>query len=150
MVNKPKAIGTRGETGVVRVCRDLGFPTARRFALAGSQDEGDVFLCPGVIAEVKSGKAAKQASLAQIDMWWLETEIERQRHGATVGLLVVQRAGYSPDRAAYWRCFLGAPVVAMLQIRKGDLIHDHGFPVEMTLAKALLMLRHYGYGEPLP
>ena len=150
MVNKPKQIGTRGETGVVRVCRDLGFRNARRFALAGNQDEGDILLCPGVIAEVKSGKAAKQASLAQIDLWWLETEIERKRHGATVGLLVVQRGGYSPDRSAYWRCFVGAPVAAMLQIRKGELIHEHGFPVEMTLAKALLLLRGYGYGEPLP
>jgi len=149
MVNKPKAIGTRGETGVVTVARDLGFPQARRLALSGSLDVGDAILCPGVIVEVKAGKAAKQASLAQIDLWWLETETERLNHGATVALLVVQRAGYSPDRAAYWRCFVGAPVVAMLQVRKGHLIHEHGFPVEMTFAKALLLLRHYGYGEAL-
>ena len=149
MTNKPKAIGTRGETGVVRVARDLGFPEARRLALAGADDQGDAILCPGIIAEVKAGKAAKTASLAQIDLWWLETEIERQNAGATIGLLVVQRAGYSPERAAYWRCFLGAPVVATLQIRKGIFIHDHVFPVEMTFAKALLLLRAYGYGEPL-
>ena len=149
MTNKPKAIGTRGETGVVRVARDLGFPEARRLALAGADDQGDAILCPGIIAEVKTGKAAKTASLAQIDLWWLETEIERQNAGATIGLLVVQRAGYSPERAAYWRCFLGAPVVATLQIRKGGFIHDHAFPVEMTFAKALLLLRAYGYGEPL-
>lgn len=149
MTNKPKAIGTRGETGVVRVARDRGFPEARRLALAGADDQGDAILCPGIIAEVKTGKAAKTASLAQIDLWWLETEIERQNAGATIGLLVVQRAGYSPERAAYWRCFLGAPVVATLQIRKGVFIHDHAFPVEMTFAKALLLLRAYGYGEPL-
>ena len=149
MTNKPKAIGTRGETGVVRVARDLGFPEARRLALSGALDNGDAILCPGIIAEVKAGKAAKTASLAQIDLWWLETEIERQNAGATIGLLVVQRAGYSPERAAYWRCFLGAPVVATLQIRKGVFIHDHAFPVEMTFAKALLLLRAYGYGEPL-
>jgi len=149
VTNKPKAIGTRGETGVVRVARDLGFPEARRLALAGADDQGDAILCPGIIAEVKTGKAAKTASLAQIDLWWLETEIERQNAGATIGLLVVQRAGYSPERAAYWRCFVGAPVVATLQIRKGVFIHDHNFPVEMTFAKALLLLRAYGYGEPL-
>ena len=149
MTNKPKAIGTRGETGVVRVARDLGFPEARRLALAGADDQGDAILCPGIIAEVKTGKAAKTASLAQIDLWWLETEVERQNAGATIGLLVVQRAGYSPERAAYWRCFVGAPVVATLQIRKGVFIHDHNFPVEMTFAKALLLLRAYGYGEPL-
>ena len=149
MTNKPKAIGTRGETGVVRVARDLGFPEARRLALAGADDQGDAILCPGIIAEVKTGKAAKTASLAQIDLWWLETEIERQNAGATIGLLVVQRAGYSPERAAYWRCFVGAPVVATLQIRKGVFIHDHNFPVEMTFAKALLLLRAYGYGEPI-
>ena len=149
MTNRPKAIGTRGETGVVRVARDLGFPEARRLALAGADDQGDAILCPGIIAEVKTGKAAKTASLAQIDLWWLETEIERQNAGATIGLLVVQRSGYSPERAAYWRCFLGAPVVATLQIRKGVFIHDHAFPVEMTFAKALLLLRAYGYGEPI-
>ena len=150
MVNKPKAIGTRGETGGVKVARDLGFPDAERLALAGVNDSADVRLCKGVIMEVKSGKAAKTASLAQIDLWWLELEAKRRKHGATVALLLVQRSGYSPDRAAYWRCFMGAPVVATLQIRKGIFIHDHAFPVEMTFAKALLLLRAYGFGEALP
>jgi len=149
VTNRPKAIGTRGETGVVRVARDLGFPEARLLALAGADDQGDAILCPGIIAEVTTGKAAKTASLAQIDLWWLETEIERQNAGAPLGLLVVPRAGYSPERAAYWRCFLGAPVVATLQIRKGVFIPDHAFPVERTFAKALLLLRAYGYCEPL-
>jgi len=149
MVNRPKAIGTRGETGVVRCARDFGFPAARRLALAGANDEGDIELYPGVIAEVKTGKHAKQASLAQVDLWWMETEIERRNHGATVGLLVIQRAGYSPERAAYWRCFVGAPLVAMLQVRKGVLIHEHNFPVEMTFAKAMHLLRGYGFGDPL-
>jgi hypothetical protein len=149
VTNKPKAIGTRGESGVVKVARDLGFPAARRLALAGAADEGDVLLCPGVIVEVKAGKAAKTASLAQIDLWWLETERERLAHGATVGLLVVQRAGYSPDRAAYWRAFMGAPLMAQLQIVRGEFVHDHEFCVETTFAKALLMLRGYGYGEAL-
>lgn len=150
MVNKPKAIGTRGETGATKTAHDLGFPEAQRIALMGANDSADVRLCPGVIMEVKSGKAAKTASLAQIDLWWLELEQKRRKHGATVAMLLVQRAGYSPDRAAYWRCFVGAPMVAMLQMRKGVFIHEHAFPVEMTYAKALLLLRGYGYGEPLP
>ena len=149
MTNKPKAIGTRGETGVVRVLRDTGFPDARRLALAGANDEGDVELCRGVIAEVKTGKHAKKASLAQIDLWWLETERERLNAGANVGLLVVQRSGYSPDRAAYWRAFLGAPIVAQLQTVRAQFIAEHEFCVETTLAKACLLLRGYGYGEPL-
>lgn len=149
MTNKPKAIGTRGETGVVRAARELGFPEARRLALAGAADVGDALLCPGVMVEVKAGKAAKTASLAQIDLWCLDTERERLAHGATVGLLVVQRAGYSADRAAYWRAFMPSWLVASLQLTRGTVVAEHDFWIETTFARALLLLRGYGYGEAL-
>jgi hypothetical protein len=149
MTNKPKQIGTSGETGVARAARDLGFPDARRLALAGALDVGDVELCHGVIVEVKTGKAAKTASLAQIQLWTLETETERRNAGAAIGLLVVQRAGYAPERAAYWRCFTPVTTVAALQIVRGTPVHQHDFWAELTFAQTCLLLRAYGYGQSL-
>ncbi len=155
MTNKPKAIGTSGETGVVRALRRLGFPAARRLALAGVRDIGDVELMPGIVAEVKSGKAAKEASLAQIDDWWLDTLREATNyaedfHGKpAIPLLIVQRGGYSPERAEYWRCHMEASLVAQLQIVRGEFVHEHQFTIDMTLLKATRLLRGYGYGEAL-
>jgi hypothetical protein len=154
MTNKPKAIGTRGESGVVMAARRLGFPHARRLALHGSGDLGDVELTQGVMAEVKAGQSAKQASLAQIDQWWLDTLREAANYyedtfANTVPLLVVQRAAYSPDRAEYWRTFMDVKTVADLQLIRGTTVHEHAFPVEMTFIKACLLLRGYGYGSAL-
>jgi hypothetical protein len=59
MTNKPKAIGTRGETAVVNVATR---PRVRRRRTSGHLrvplDLGDILMVsPGVIAEVKWGKA---------------------------------------------------------------------------------------------
>lgn len=98
MTNRPKAIGTRGETAVTRYAREHGFPLADRRPLKGTLDEGDVLLTVGLIAEVKSGKSAQNASLGQIRKWLAETERERVNAGAEHAILVVQRRG--PRRGA--------------------------------------------------
>jgi hypothetical protein len=85
VTNKPKAIGTRGETAIVNVLRAHGFGGAERRALAGSNDLGDILICPGVIAEVKWGKHAKTASLVDVSRWLRETERERANAGAHLG-----------------------------------------------------------------
>jgi hypothetical protein len=93
VTNKPKAIGTRGETAIVNVLRAHGFGGAERRALAGSNDLGDILICPGVIAEVKWGKHAKTASLVDVSRWLRETERERANAGAHLGA-----AGHSAQR----------------------------------------------------
>jgi hypothetical protein len=133
MTNKPKAIGTAGETGVVRAAKRLGFPHADRQPLRGNQDEGDATLVPGVIVSVKAGKAAKTASIALVEQWWDETVGMRERAKADVALLVVARNGYAPARAEYWRCF----------------IEMDGLVVEAPFEKILLLLRRKGWGQPV-
>ena len=138
MTNRPKQIGTRGETAVVRALRRLGYPGAERRALAGSNDLGDINVCPGIIAEVKWGKHAKAASLGDIAEWWKQTERERFNAGAAFGLLIIQRNGYGDERADKSRCFMDL----------GQLWgRDHQI-VELVLDQATEILRKEGWGDP--
>lgn len=139
MTNKSKAIGTRGETAVVKALRANGFPGAERRALAGSMDLGDILICPGVIAEIKWGKHARHASMGDIAWWWRETERERGHAGAAIGLLIVQRNGYGDSRADQSRTFLDL----------GPILHIEHFTVEVPLVKACELLRRNGWGDPL-
>lgn len=104
---RAKDIGTRGETAVVNLAKEIGFEYATRIALSGANDRGDVLLChaPLVIIEVKSGKRAQTASLGQIQKWQKETIRERNNAGADHGLLVVQRQGYGVGRVQNWECW---------------------------------------------
>lgn len=150
MTNRPKNIGTAAETAVVRAARAHGFGLADRLTLTGALDRGDIGLCPGVIVEVKGGQAAKTASDAQIEKWLAETERERINAGADVAILVTARAGIGAPNAhrwwAHWR--LGSLAYAGL-IGAGQ--RTQGIPVRMTLADALTLLRHAGYGDtPTP
>jgi hypothetical protein len=139
LTNKSKAIGTRGETAVVRALRANGFGGAERRALAGAADLGDILVCPGVIAEVKWGKQARSASLADIAWWWRQTDRERRNAHAEIGLLVVQRNGYGDVRADKSRCFLDL----------GQLWGRDHQRVEVVLDEAIEILRREGWGDPL-
>lgn len=140
MTNRPKAIGTAGESAVVKVARANGFPLAERRALAGTADKGDILLAPGLIVEVKAGKAAKTASLGQVGKWLAETERERVNAQAAAAILVVQRQGVGTANAHLWECWLSA-----------DVIFDDGWDtvVMLSLEDALAHLRKTGWGEPL-
>jgi hypothetical protein len=156
MTNKPRAIGTAAETGVVRYCKPNGFPHADRLALHGALDEGDVQLCPGVVLEVKGGKRAETASDALVTAWLDETEVERRNRGADVAALVLKRAGKGQKNAGAWWVYLpGWTYVWLATI--GDLVHlvciqtrgDDLPPVRITLAALVDLLRAAGYGDPL-
>lgn len=146
MVNKPKAIGTRGETAAKRYLQENGFPLCDRRPLKGNADEGDLLLTVGVIAEVKTGKHAKDASYGQIQAWLQETETERVNANAAIAILIVQRKGFGTERVAFWDCWF---------VRGGDLAicpYDAGIfnrPICTTLEHAARMIRLTGYGDPL-
>jgi hypothetical protein len=107
MVNKPKAIGTAAETAVVNYLRGNGFPQAERRALRGAYDQGDVLGCPGLVLEVKAGKAAKCASAGLVDEWFYGQLADEVRNsGADHGILVVQRAGFGARRVGEWHAYL--------------------------------------------
>lgn len=105
MTNKPKKIGTAAETAVVNAAVDAGI-IARRVALAGTQDQGDVHLAHGrVVVEVKAGNAAHTASMAQVAAWYEEAALEASRvTAADMAVLVVKRKGKA--RADDWRAFV--------------------------------------------
>jgi hypothetical protein len=121
------------------VLRAHGFGGAERRALAGSNDLGDILICPGVIAEVKWGKHAKTASLVDVSRWLRETERERANAGAHLGLLVIQRNGIGTNRASLSRCFFD---IGALWGR------DHCI-VEAPLITVTEILRREGWGDPI-
>jgi hypothetical protein len=136
MTNRPKAIGTAGETAVVRYAREHGFPLADRLTLSGRYDRGDVQLTVGLVAEIKAGKAAQRASYNQVLAWLEETKTERVNARADVAVLIVQRQGYGVGRVGMWSMWtvdpLPWPCVAC-----------------RTLEDGLRMLRHAGWGTAL-
>lgn len=158
MTNRPKAIGTWTETAVVRYARahgfsgaDTGHAPADRPALHGRNDVGDVHLCPGVILEVKGGKAAEQASDADIAVWVAQAEAERTNAGAHVGILVTKRKGVGAPNAGRWNAFLTLGTIARLRDYPPDIVHAPADTavVRMSLESALVQLRCAGYGDPL-
>jgi Holliday junction resolvase-like predicted endonuclease len=110
MTNKPKAIGTAGETAVVNYLRTLGYSElrVRRVTLNGSHDLGDVHweVENGTlfVIEVKAGKAADEASPQQVQDWWGEAIAEAVAANG-VPLLVIKRRGYGTGRVGGWRAF---------------------------------------------
>lgn len=149
MTNKPKAIGTSGETAVVKALHRHGFPHAERRALRGRLDAGDILACPGLIIEVKAGAAAKDASDNQVATWLDDTTRERDNAGADIGLLVLARRGIGPANADRWWTVMHASQVALLH---GGALRTLLTPppiVRLTLHDACALLRGYGYGEPI-
>lgn len=152
MVNKPKAIGTAAETAIVRWLQANGFPGAERRALRGNADAGDILVCPGVIAEVKAGKAAATASDHQVDQWLDETERERVNAGAEHALLVLRRTGVGPANAGRWWAVLDLrDTYDLINLTDDGFTATSVFPGEVTtritLADAAQILRRAGYGD---
>lgn len=105
MSNPSKQKGTAAETAVVNAALDAGI-VAHRVALAGIHDKGDVWLANGrAVVEVKAGNMAHNASRAQIDAWWVETEREAARVAqCDIAILVVKARG--KGQARDWRAFV--------------------------------------------
>jgi hypothetical protein len=145
-VNRPKRIGTAGESAVKRYAQANGFPGAERLPLSGSKDIGDVSLAPGVMVEVKAGKSAQNASAQQITDWLEETERERVNGGWTIALLVTQSRGFGPGRVPQWnaRFLRGSDIV---ECAADAFIFN--YPIAVSLEHALLMLRRAGWGNPI-
>ena len=102
MVNRSKNIGTWAESRVVAYLQANDFPNAKRRALAGALDEGDILVCPDVIVEVKGGHEAENASDGQIKAWRTETEKERIHAKVHLAFLVVKRKGHGTLKVGGW------------------------------------------------
>lgn len=151
MTNRPKAIGTWTETAFVKHVRPRGFSGAERLSLHGTLDEGDVTLCPGVMAELKGGHAAEAASDAQIAAWLIETALERRNRGAAVAFLVTKRKGKGAASAGQWWAHMSGITFCRLAYYgyDGEAFYQQLPAVRLTLDGALTLLRRAGYGDPL-
>lgn len=95
MANPSKQKGTRAETKVVRYLQSCGF-AARRQALAGSDDQGDIKAeAPDMpersfIIEVKAGKQTAAPNRTQIEEWCRQAMVEADNAGGDPVLIVVR------------------------------------------------------------
>jgi hypothetical protein len=151
-LNKPKIVGTRAESAVVRFMRSAGFPQAERRALRGALDAGDITGCPGLALSVKGGQYAKTASDALIAQWLDECMTQTANAGADVGLLVVARAGIGEANAGRWWAVMPGHQYEQLCdgfIGRGEgrwKFGDRG-PIRMHLSQACALLVYAGYGS---
>ncbi|WP_326564534.1 hypothetical protein [Micromonospora peucetia] len=151
MKTRPRDIGTRAESAVVRHLTANGWPTAERRSLRGALDAGDITGTPSICWEVKGGEAARTASDLTISRWMDELDRERINATADIGVLVVQRAGIGPANAGRWWAVLPLSTVALLRVGiqpppNRAVVADA--PVRMLLADAVTLLRAAGYGTP--
>jgi hypothetical protein len=102
VVNRSKNIGTWAESRVVAYLQANDFPGAKRRALAGALDEGDILVCPDVIVEVKGGLKAESASDNQLKAWRAEMERERVNAKVHLAFLVVKRKGHGAAKVGGW------------------------------------------------
>lgn len=150
---RPRDIGTRTETAVVRYLRANGWPNAERRALHGATDLGDITGTPGICWEVKGGEQAKTASDGLVRQWLAETTVETVNADAAIGVLVVQQARKPvPQWAAVLLMGDLFTATAWLDGREVAVRTVHvtpRLPVRLTLADAVTVLREGGWGEPL-
>jgi Holliday junction resolvase len=91
MGNKHKAKGTSFETVVVNYLREKGFKNARRTALAGSNDTGDI---NGVVREKSMSEVAfqcKNQKSFSLSEWLDDTVAQAGRLRDGLPVLVVKR-----------------------------------------------------------
>lgn len=84
-----KQKGTKTESALVNWLKEHGWPYARRLALKGTRDEGDVTLGDGIPVAIES-KAVARLNLAG---WVKELEAEVENSAADWGFVVVKKKG---------------------------------------------------------
>ena len=106
-MSKAKQKGTSAETALVNYLRVEGFASARRRALAGSADEGDVET-NGLTWEVKNQRSY------HLPAWLCETQIEKENAKADFGILAVKPNGIGLTNTANWWAVL--PMSEMIRL----------------------------------
>lgn len=87
MTNTNKAKGDRYERDVLTLARRQGFPFAERTRPGRREDQGDIWLAPGLIIQAKDQKTPAWRD------WLAELETQRLVARADHGILVVKRRG---------------------------------------------------------
>lgn len=104
MANPSKKKGTAAETKVVKYLQSKGL-NAKRKALAGKDDEGDIDLLNNfgcrVTLEVKTGKMTANYSRSQLSEWLRQAEVEGN-NAHTYSALVIVRYNRRIEDAEVW------------------------------------------------
>jgi Holliday junction resolvase len=93
MSNKAKAKGTSYETLIKNYLISKGFPRARRAALEGGQDKGDIHGIEHQITGRQVAIQCKNQKAFQLSQWLNDTVEQAERLDNAVPALVVKRPG---------------------------------------------------------
>jgi hypothetical protein len=114
VVNKPKKIGTKAEMDVLKYAIGHGFPGAKRNPPAGSHDVGDLCLAANLVTEVKADKSLDYPQFMR------ETEAERTRANAAVGICVIKPPGVGDRRMNLWWMLMASGTYDALEFLAGS------------------------------
>lgn len=88
-MSRNKARGTKAESDVRGYLRENGWPHARRLALAGARDEGDIRLGDGIPVTIEVKDCAKY----ELSTWLAEAHAERDTNGDDIAAVWFKRRG---------------------------------------------------------
>lgn len=95
MSNPNKRRGDQGERDALAMYRAAGFPGAERTRPGRKEDEGDIHLAPGAIAQVKNCKALQWRE------WLAQLAEQKKAARAALAWLVVRRPGRGPQKPVW-------------------------------------------------
>ncbi len=104
MSNPSKKKGTIAESKVVKFLKEKGID-AKRKALSGSRDEGDIEISfangASRMLEIKAGKQTENYNRAQLEEWLAQTRVE-SINSDQIGYLVIVRYRRKLSDAEVW------------------------------------------------
>lgn len=117
MANKNKAKGTRAESRVVKYLESHGIK-AKRKALSGSKDEGDIEIPElNYCLEVKTGKQTANYNRSQLNEWLRQT-YDEAKNAFQIGFLVIVRYNRKIEDAEVWMKHPGESKMTMRYLDK--------------------------------
>ena len=156
-MTKSANVGKEQERHIVRHAKANGFPGADRIIRTGAgpnysvrPDEGDIWLCPGIIIQSKRLSPPNRAERA-VAGWLDETRAQCIAAGADYGVLIVRREG-TADVGEWWAWLCVADVIRLhsgTRIALFNWARTARMPVRLTVADAYILLRSSGYGTPI-
>lgn len=116
MSNPSKQKGTKAETTVVRYLNAHGV-AAKRKALTGNQDQGDIdakTVYGDMVLEVKAGQQTANPSRSQLTEWLRQARVEGDNAKADAALVIVRYRRQIKDAEVWFETMDGGKVMMYL------------------------------------
>ncbi len=160
-MSRSKDIGTAVETGVVKYLTGRKF-NARRVALAGANDQGDVHVTKAdgsrvMVIECKGGKQTHNPTHKQVIEWHEEAEkawdnYEAYRYHASLpppdpcgAVLVMKRKGTGAANAQNWWVVMDFQFLSIMRSGPQRRYVGPSFLVHLTLGDLAALMKRSGY-----